>query len=222
MKTRTKAFYLMLAAVMLVAVTIIGTVAYLTSEDEVVNTFTVGSVKITLDETALDEDGNPDPNADRVKANEYKLMPGLSYTKDPVVHVDEDSEPCYIRIIVTVDDIAKLKAAFPVADYGDFYLGDVFLLEKLVTGWDPAVWIPEDATADGVYEFRYGGPGTAEGVYTYTPANEDLPALFDTVVIPGTVDAEHLAELEGVKITIEAHAIQAAGFADADAAWAEF
>lgn len=49
-----------LAALALVAaISIGGTLAYLTSKDEVVNSFTVGSVGITLDEAAVDTDGTP-------------------------------------------------------------------------------------------------------------------------------------------------------------------
>ena len=41
MKTRSKALLLTLCAVLLVAASVLGTMAYLTSTDEVTNTFTV-------------------------------------------------------------------------------------------------------------------------------------------------------------------------------------
>ena len=50
MKTKSKALLLTLCAVLLVAASVMGTMAYLTSTDKVENTFTVGNVKITLDE----------------------------------------------------------------------------------------------------------------------------------------------------------------------------
>lgn len=222
MKTKRKALLLALCAVLLVAASVFGTMAYLTSTDKVTNTFTVGKVKITLDETDVDQYGVPEPNAaERVKKNDYKLIPGRSYVKDPVVHVDSTSEPCYIRAIVTVSDIAKLKAAFPAAAYGEYYDNDVFLLEKLVTAWVPANWACVKATAAGEYEFRYVGPGTSNGVYTYV-APGDLPALFATIELPGSLDAGLLANLEDLEIQVVAHAIQADGFDDADAAWAAF
>ena len=42
MKTKRKALLLSLCAVLLVAVSVMGTIAYLTSTDNVANTFTVG------------------------------------------------------------------------------------------------------------------------------------------------------------------------------------
>ena len=81
MKKTKKALLLSLCAVMLVTASVLGTMAYLTSTDEVVNTFTVGNVAITLDETDVDN-STPGEN-DRDQANEYKLMPGKEYVKDP-------------------------------------------------------------------------------------------------------------------------------------------
>ena len=75
MKTKNKALLLTLCAMLLVAASIFGTVAYLTSKTEnVVNTFTVGQVKITLDEAEVDADGKPVQGAARVQKNAYKLI----------------------------------------------------------------------------------------------------------------------------------------------------
>lgn len=98
MKTKSKALLLTLCAVLLVAASVMGTMAYLTSTDEVNNTFTVGNVKITLDEAKVNIDGTPVTPAERVKANEYKLLPGHTYTKDPTVTVKAVSESSYVRI----------------------------------------------------------------------------------------------------------------------------
>ena len=87
MKKKTKALMLVLCAVLLVTASVLGTMAYLTSTDEVVNTFTVGQVAITLDEAKVNPDGTAVTPAERVKANAYHLLPGHAYTKDPTVHV---------------------------------------------------------------------------------------------------------------------------------------
>ena len=50
MKTKSKALLLTLCAVLLVTASVLGTMAYLTSQDQVVNTFTVGSVAIKLED----------------------------------------------------------------------------------------------------------------------------------------------------------------------------
>ena len=107
MKTRSKALLLTLCAVLLVTASVLGTMAYLTSKDEVVNTFTVGSVAITLDEKDTD---NSTPNAERDKANAYHLLPGHEYEKDPTVHVAAVSEDSWIFVKVE-NGIATYEAS---------------------------------------------------------------------------------------------------------------
>lgn len=121
MKTTKKALLLALCAVLLVVSTVFATLAYLTSTTEVVkNTFTVGEIAITLDEAKVTEYGEKVTGAGRVTGNEYKLIPGHEYTKDPIVHVVEKSEPCYVfvkldnglkNIIIATDTIEAQMAA---------------------------------------------------------------------------------------------------------------
>ena len=100
MRTKTKALVLALCAVLLVVSTVFVTMAYLTSKTDVVtNTFTVGKVTITLDEADVDLMGVKDGDT-RVKANEYKLIPGHTYIKDPTIHVAGDSENCWLFVKV--------------------------------------------------------------------------------------------------------------------------
>ncbi|MBQ3062404.1 MAG: hypothetical protein IJD03_01960, partial [Clostridia bacterium] len=98
MKNTKKALLMTLCAVMLVAASVMGTMAYLTSTTGVVtNTFTVGKVGITLDEAKVTEYGVKDGDT-RVMANTYKLVPGHTYVKDPTVHVAADSEESYLFV----------------------------------------------------------------------------------------------------------------------------
>lgn len=83
MKKKTKALMLVLCAVLLVTASVLGTMAYLTSTDKVVNTFTVGKVAITLDEAKVDPDGKPVADAARVKENAYHLLPGHGIHEGP-------------------------------------------------------------------------------------------------------------------------------------------
>ena len=116
MKNRkfTKVALIALAMVLVCIVSVAGTLAYLTSQtDEVVNTFTVGDVEITLDEAPVDQNGQA-TTGDRVKANTYKLLPGKEYDKDPTVHVAEGSEECWL--FVKIDNgIAAIEAEDTVA-----------------------------------------------------------------------------------------------------------
>ena len=97
-KKMRKLALMMCSAILLACVSIGATLAYLTSQDAVTNSFTVGNVKITLDEADVNKDGTPIPNASRVKSNEYHLIPGRSYTKDPTIHVDQKSENCWLFV----------------------------------------------------------------------------------------------------------------------------
>ena len=64
-----KALLVVACALLLVAASVFGTMAYLTSTDTVTNTFTVGKVAIKLDEAKVNTDGTPVANSERVKAN---------------------------------------------------------------------------------------------------------------------------------------------------------
>ena len=114
MKNKKTALLLVLGAILLVAATMFGTVAYLTSTDTVKNTFTVGNVAITLDETDVDVYGVKDTD-DRVKENVYKLIPGHTYVKDPTVHVAAGSEAAWLFVKVE-DGIAAIQGATTIAD----------------------------------------------------------------------------------------------------------
>lgn len=95
-----KTLTIILAFALVIAMSVAGTVAYLTSQDSVTNTFTVGKVAITLDEAKVDANGAAVTPAERVKANSYKLIPGHAYTKDPIIHVDANSEECWLFVKV--------------------------------------------------------------------------------------------------------------------------
>lgn len=112
-----KTLMIMLALVLVIAMSVTGTLAYLTSTTEVVtNSFTVGKVKITLDEAKVNEYGVVDATAtNRVTENTYKLIPGHSYTKDPTVHVEAGSEVSYLFVKVT-NGIEDIEAATTIAD----------------------------------------------------------------------------------------------------------
>lgn len=212
MKTRSKALLLTLCAVLLVAATIFGTMAYLTSTDTVTNTFTVGKVNIKLDEAKANPDGSLVANADRVKANSYKLLPGHTYSKDPMVTVLGGSESSYVKMTVTFSMANELDAIF-APDGAD--------LTSIFNGYDAANWTYKGNTKDAAantrtYEFWY-----KEAVAAPT-ANVALDALFDSITVPGEITNEQLATIEGMTITVNAYAIQADGFADAAAAWAAF
>lgn len=106
-----KKLTLVVSLLLVMALSIGGTLAYLTYEtDEIVNTFTVGNVKIALAETNVDEGSE--------LANSYKMIPGNTITKDPTITVDAGSETCWVFVKVEGEN-----------DYAEF------LTHEMADGW---------------------------------------------------------------------------------------
>ena len=200
-----RALLLVASAVLLVCVSVGATLAYLTSETEVVtNTFTVGNVNITLDETNTD---GKDKNGAANTAD----------TKDPQVHVDANSEDCYIFVKVE-NAIAHLQPA-----YGD---GKTIAEQMTAKGWVEV----ENVTNVWCYY------GLTEGQVNSKPAIVTAGStvkVFDTFSIIGdahnnTDGGDPKFNLADVKktdtIDITAYAIQADGLETYTAAqlWAAF
>ena len=211
MKTARKVLIIALCAVLLVSISVMGTMAYLTSKDSVTNTFTVGKVAIKLDEAKANADGTLVQGADRVDANSYKLLPGQTYNKDPMVTVLKDSEKSYIRMTVTVSKAKELDAIFAPAGAN---------LLSIFNGYDGATWLykgdTDNADNTRTYEFWYKEAVAAPD------ADVALDALFDSITVPGSITNAQLATIEGMTITVNAYAIQADGFGTADLAWAAY
>lgn len=198
MKKKTKALMLVLCAVLLVTASVLGTMAYLTSTDKVVNTFTVGKVAITLDEAQVNADGTPVTGAARVKENAYHLLPGHGYTKDPTVHVQANSENSFIFVKVE-NGIANYEAGTTIAE------------QIAENGWQP---LKDDKNVD------------VKNVYykTYTKSAEitNLPVFGHFTIADHADDADGWNNFSAdTKVTITAYAVQQDGFASAAAAWGE-
>lgn len=183
MKNARKVLLLVLCLVLVVSATVMGTLAYLTSTtDAVVNTFTVGNVQITLDETDVD---NSTPDADRDTANSYKLIPGESYTKDPIVHVADTSEDCYLFVKVE-NEITAIEADTTVAG------------QMAAKGWVAVQGAPN------VYVYTTNNaPAVVNGGANVT--------VFKTFTVSGNVTNEALATYADKTIKVTAYAIQSAG-----------
>lgn len=193
MKTKSKALLLALCAVLLVAASVLGTLAYLTSTDTVENTFSVGSVVITLDEADVDDSDKDGNTTERDKANSYKLLPGHQYDKDPIVHVDPDSEDCYLFVIVK-NDIAKIESDAE---------GDKTVAVQMTNDYG---WSKVGETEDGAL-YVYGTVGAPSVV----KAGEDK-TVFTTFKIDGDVTNTTLAGYKDKTIVVTAYAVQKDGF----------
>ena len=194
MKTKSKALLLTLCAVLLVAASVMGTMAYLTSTDEVQNTFTVGQVQITLDEKDTD---NSTPDADRDKANAYHLLPGNEYEKDPTVHVNAVSEDSWIFVKVE-NGIAAFEAATSTEENGYKSISD----QITANGW---------TALDGVANVYYKP-------YTKSATGSDLIVFSNFKIADTANDVQGWATLNAT-VNITAYAVQKDGFDTASAAW---
>lgn len=192
MKTKSKALLMTLCAVLLVAASVLGTMAYLTSQDSVKNTFSIGKIAITLDEAKVDDNGKALENVARVKANAYKLMPGHKYDKDPTVHVEKGSEDAYIFVKVE-NGISTFEAA-----------GDTTIAAQIAAeGWTA---LP---SVNNVYYKSYSKDA----------AQQDLTVFKNFTIADGAEKINGWDTATGANITITAYAVQQDGFANAEAAW---
>ena len=186
------------------------TFAFLTDYEKTPNIYTIGKISIALDETDTDELGVPIENSNRVHNNEYHLLPGYTYKKDPTITIKEGSEDSYIRILVTINKIEELKKIF----------GNDFQLESFVNEIDDEVWkhvnTIDNNDDSNTYEFRY---------YELVNAHDNekkLASLFNSFSIPVSLTGEQLERISNLKITIIGQAIQATGFENEDEAWYAF
>ena len=199
-----KVLALMLAAIMLVCTSVAATIAYLTDKDTAVNTFTVGQVHIKLDEADVNTDGTLISGADRVTENQYHLLPGRRYEKDPEIHVTAGSEDCFLFVKI-VNEITELEN-----------VADTVSSQMEANGW-------ECVTGDiWVYTANTNTPAKVS-------AGEDIP-VFEYFKIKDNATNDELARYAPVTtgegneqvttfktITVTAYAIQAAGFENSTA-----
>ena len=204
-----KRFVAILLCVTLVALAAIGaTFAYLTDSKTVKNTFTVGDVKIKLDETNVNA-----PEGDRVTSNTYNVYPGAVVTKDPIVH-NTGKNGAYVRAVVTIEDgmnwlglynenvwTAPQEAAF-----------NAMINNTLGEGWE---------LVDIAYDMSGPNHPTSDFVATlkYTKvlnAKEDTTAMFSQIAFPtkltGNDVTSRIDQNGEFGINVVAQAIQADGF----------
>ena len=182
-----------------------GTLAYFTDSKTATNTFTMGNVTITLDETDV-----ANPTGSRVQQNSYTVAPGMEVTKDPIVH-NIGSNGAYLRAKVNVSGWRAIVTAcypsFTTAFGADGYEDSLLLLvDQLGDGW--SVESAENGTADGdvLFVLKYDG---------VLDAGEDTSAMFETVTVPEGLNNQTAASFRSM--TVQAEAIQSDNFTS----WAE-
>lgn len=194
-----KLIAMLMCAVLLVTGTVMGTMAYLTSTDVVKNAFTVGSVKITLDEAKVKPDGTLIAGEARVRENVYHLLPGQSYVKDPTVHVDTTAttDNCWLFV-----KIANGLAAFESSAEGYKKIS----AQITENGWTEL--------EEGLYYCEYVKDGAADyKVFEQFSLADNANEINDWEKIAAG------GNNTGATITVTAYAVQKAGFDSAEDAW---
>lgn len=204
MKKRSLA--LLMAVVMLFAVTTAGTLAWIMAEsEEVVNTFTFGDIKIDLNET-----DNEDADTS-TKSNAYDLIPGDIAIKDPKVTVKANSENCYVFVTVK--------------ESNNFYEGDIEknipALTNRIIDFDVNTTNWKLVTAeDGADVYVYGMPTKVE----YSSQDKVLESILlnDSISVNSNLTKQQIEDIKAdntlPKLEFAAYAIQAENLGEADTA----
>lgn len=186
-----------LAIVLVVALSVAGTYAYLTAQtDTVTNTFTAAGLasNFSLDESQANQQPNGsytlNPN-ERVQANAYSVVPKVNLAKDPTVHVTlEKNVGAYVFLAV------------------DNNLGD-----GLTATIDRGNWTALNTTytdAQGVeWTMYYKQLAGSEN-----PTQVDINVLAGQQIVVGDTVAENCGN-----IVFNAYLTQSAGFTSALDAW---
>lgn len=193
MKKKTVALLLALALVFGGAVG--GTIAWLTdSTDTVTNTFTTAGIDITLIETMKP---NGDEVADGVTDWSAKLVPGETYSKNPVVSVVRPATDVDIYLFVKFEETNNPSA----------YLTYTSNLTKEGSGWTKLDGV------EGVDNVWYREVGASDTNVSWHLLDEDKVTVKESFTMPEDNATPQL------KYT--AYAIQKDGFTTAAAAWTE-
>ena len=211
---KKKIITLALVAIIAVMAVASASLAYFTDTKKAENTFTMGNVKITLDETDV-----KNPNGDRVTKNEYEVYPGAEVVKDPTVH-NVGKNPAYIRATVNVSNWMNLVAAY-YPDFGETFPNEGYRAAlNLLVGELGEGWSVVDVEAGDVFTI---GQFDAKFVLKYEgelAPGADTTAMFSKLIVPTGIDNANAESFNSVKVV--AQAIQANGFDSWEAAFAAF
>lgn len=184
---------------------IAGTLAFLQDNTGVIeNEFTYGDIEITLTEAVVDEYGVAAIPAARTDQNqEYKLIPGHSYVKDPTVTVTADSEAAFVYLLI--DN--------PIASLEDSTAGTI-ASQMSTAGWS----VLSTGTGEPVRVNGHSLSGTQTIYYkavSSSSSDQDLTS-FETLNI--AADA-NVTSADSLSIDVTAYAVQQDGFNSAMDAW---
>ena len=198
MKNFKKALLMGLSFVLVAALAIGGTLAYLTSEDSDVNVMTLGKVSIKQNEQQLADDGVTLEPFEQAKG----IYPGTDVSKIVTVENTGESD-LYFRTLVAFEDLPNSETfgiSFPIGEFSGY-----------TWSWGaPAATIVIDGVTYQVYEARYN---------SVLKSGETSPASLTKVEFDATCTNEDMIALgDTYEILVLSQAVQAKGFENAQTA----
>lgn len=205
------------AVVLLLVLAVGGAVAYFTDSEQKTNTFTIGSVDITLTEDGWD--ALADNNNNDIPDAAEDMMPGESVTKDPLINNVSTKNPAYVFIKVVVPCTTIVAPATTSEEIFTYTVN---------AGWtelsSAAVSCSSGGNATHVYYYGSNGALTQldKAADSSTPTSTTNP-LFSTISLRSTLKGnEGLTDQKQVVIT--GYGIQTTGLSSTTPAdvWANF
>lgn len=173
---------LIAAIVLVIGCTAGGTVAWLVSKPApITNVFTVGNINATLTETA------------KTETTEFKIVPGVNITKNPIATVTANSENCYLFVELTEENWPTFTEAGSTRK----------VKYEIADGWTKL--------KDGVYYREV----------TKKDTDQPFDVLKDNkVTVSNTLTKENADAITGdPKLTVAVYAVQKEGMGSAADAW---
>ena len=175
---------LIAAIVLVIGCTAGGTVAWLVSKPApIVNVFTVGNINAELTETA------------KTETTEFKIVPGVNITKNPVATVKAKSEDCYLFVQLTEENWPNFTEKDSTTRKVEY---------KIADGWtelEKGVYYREVAKSDTDQSFH-----VLQG---------------DKVTVSSTLTKENADAIAGTpQLTVAVYAVQKESMGSVDKAWA--
>lgn len=165
-KISTKLLMVIMALTLVIGFGFGGTLAWLLdSTEEVTNTFTDSDINITLTEKT---------------GEEYKMVPGYTIDKDPVVTVEAESEDCWLFVEVEESD--------DLDDYISYAIADGWIAGTGLDDENPST--DENGVPVGVY-FREVSSNSNENQEFYVLENNE-------VTVNSTVTKKMMDSMDGV------------------------
>ena len=216
---KKKTLTVAIALVLVVALAVGATYAYLTaSSGPVKNTFVVGGAVANEDLKLFEHvanknaDGSYTLGSDTTTSNAYTVMPGVNLPKDPTVTVEEASGEYYLFVEVTK---GSGFAPVTVGEGDNAKTGAPLSYAVDNANWQRLTLTGKDANRE-VYVYCVTGASAIQSA----PVSNVKVLVNDTITVNADNDIVATLTSESASaLTFNAYACQAAGFADAAAAF---